>query len=66
MIIVIIASGIGFLLLLYKIFQSSSEGQTNVPEHLREFLKFSEDIQRFPKIAEDFRGRPKDVSMIHQ
>ena len=27
---------------------------------------FSENFQNFPKIAEDFRGRPEDVSMIHQ
>ena len=29
------------------------------PENFREF-------RRCPKIAEDFRGRPEDVSMIHQ
>ena len=51
-----------------KIFQNCSEGQTTVPEH---FPKISEnsrfkDVRRFPKIAEDFQGRPKDVSMIHQ
>ena len=27
---------------------------------------FSENFRTFPKIAEDFRGRPEDVSMIHQ
>ena len=27
---------------------------------------FSENFRRCPKIAEDFRGRPEDVSMIHQ
>ena len=27
---------------------------------------FPENFRRFPKIAEDFRGRPEDVSMIHQ
>ena len=27
---------------------------------------FSEYFRRCPKIAEDFRGRPEDVSMIHQ
>ena len=32
----------------------------------REFAKISEDVRRFPKIAEDFWGRPEDVSMIHQ
>ena len=46
-----------------KIFQNCSEYQTNVPEH---FPKFSENFRRCPKISEDFRGRPEDVSMIHQ
>ena len=46
-----------------KIFQNCHEDQTNVPEH---FPKISEDVRRCPKIAEDFRGRPEDVSMIHQ
>ena len=27
---------------------------------------FSENFWKFPKIAEDFRGRPEDVSMLHQ
>ena len=27
---------------------------------------FSENFRRCPKTAEDFRGRPEDVSMIHQ
>ena len=36
-----------------KIFQNCFEGQTNVTEH-------------FPRIAKDFRGRPEDVSIIHQ
>ena len=36
------------------------------PNILREFLKITEDIRRFPKIAEDFWGRPEDVSMIHK
>ena len=27
---------------------------------------FSENFRRLPKIAEDFRGRPEDVSMILQ
>ena len=39
------------------------EGQANVPEH---FQRISEDVRRFPKISEDFRGRPEDVLMIHQ
>ena len=30
------------------------------------FRTFSENFRRFPMIAEDFRGRPEDVSMIHQ
>ena len=44
-------------------FQNSSEYQTNVPEH---FPRISENFRRCPKIAEDFRGRPEDVSMMHQ
>ena len=39
------------------------EGQTNVSEH---FPRISENSGRCPKIAKDFRGRPEDVSMIHQ
>ena len=32
-----------------------------------DFRKFPpENVRRFPKIAEDFRGRPEDVSMIHK
>ena len=30
------------------------------------FRTFSENFRRFPMIADDFRGRPEDVSMIHQ
>ena len=30
------------------------------------FSRISENFQRCLKIAEDFRGRPEDVSMIHQ
>ena len=50
-----------------KILQNCSEGQTNVPEHFPKISqKIPEDVRRFPKIVEDFRGRPEDVSMIHQ
>ena len=41
-----------------KIFQSCPEGQT--------FLNIFREFPNFPKIAEDFRGKPEDVSMIHQ
>ena len=44
-------------------FQNCSDGQKNVPEH---FPGISEKFRRCSKIVEDFRGRPKDVSMIHQ
>ena len=30
------------------------------------FRTFPKNFRRCPKIAEDFRGRPEDVSMIHQ
>ena len=46
-----------------KDFSNCPEDQTNVPEH---FPRISENFRRFPKIAEHFRGRPEDVSMIHQ
>ena len=46
-----------------KTFKNRSEGQTNVPEH---FPRISESFQRCPKIAENFQGRPEDVSMMHQ
>ena len=43
-----------------KILQNCFKGQTNVPEHSPIIFK------KFPKITEDFRGRPEDVEMIHQ
>ena len=39
-----------------QIRQNFSEGHTNV----------AENFQRLPKIAEAFRGRPEDASIIHQ
>jgi len=27
---------------------------------------FTENVLRLPKIAEDFRGRPEDVSLLHR
>ena len=44
-------------------FQNCPRRPENVSEH---FPKISEDVRRFPMIVEDFRGRPEDVSMIHQ
>ena len=41
---------------ILEILQKLSEGRTHVSEHL----------PRFPKFAEDFRGRSVDVSIIHQ
>ena len=46
-----------------KIFQNCSEGRTNVPEY---FPRISENFWRLLKIAKDFQGKPKDVSMMHQ
>ena len=46
-----------------KILQNLSEVHTNVTEH---FPKISVDCWRVPKIAGDFRGRPEDVSILHQ
>ena len=50
-----------------KISKIVPKARRTFPNIFREFPKISEDVQRFPKrIAEDFRGRPEDVSMIHQ
>ena len=49
-----------------KILQNCSEGQTTFANIFRGFPKISEDFRRLSNIAEDFRGRPEDVSMIHQ
>ena len=46
-----------------KILQNLSKGHTCVAEH---FPNSSEDFQRCPKIAEDFRGGPEDLSIIHR
>ena len=43
--------------------QNCSEGRTKATEH---FPRISENFRRCPEIAEDFRGRPEDVSMKHQ
>ena len=51
---------------LTKIHQNLFEGHTNVAEHFAKFSEDSEDNRRFPKIAEDFRGGPEYVSIIHQ
>ena len=55
-------------------FPKISDHLPKISEDFPEFFRrpeersrtFSEDIRRLPKIAEDFRGRPDDVSMIHQ
>ena len=49
-----------------KIIQIVSKSRRTFPNIFQEFPKISEDVRRFPKIAEHFRGRPEDVSMIHQ
>ena len=54
------------ILKILKIFQNCSEGQTNVSKHFPRISEITEDVPRFPKIAKDFWGSPKDVSMIHQ
>ena len=36
------------------------------PNIFREFPKIPEDVQRFQNIAEDYGGRPEDISMIHK
>ena len=51
---------------LPKISEDFLKARRTFPNIFREFSKISEDVRRFPKIAEDFPGRPEDVSMIHQ
>ena len=46
-----------------KLFRIPDERSRTFSE---KFPKISEDVRTFPKIAKDFRGRPEDVSMIHQ
>ena len=36
------------------------------PQISDHFPKISEDVRRLPKIADDFRGGPEDVSMMHR
>ena len=49
-----------------KIAKIVPKARRTFPNIFRKFPKMSEDVRRFPMIAEDFRGRPEDVSMIHQ
>ena len=49
-----------------KLFRRPDERSRTFSGNFRKFSKMSEDCQRLPKIAQDFRGRPEDVSMIHQ
>ena len=46
-----------------KIYDHFPKARRTFPNIFREF---SENSRRCPKISEDFRGRPEDVSMIHQ
>ena len=46
-----------------KLFRRPDECSRTFSENL---LKIPEAVWRFPKIAEGYRGRPEDVSMIHQ
>ena len=68
--------------LLYRhaddgVFDDFPKISDHLPKISEDFLKlfrrpdersrtFFEIFRRCPKIAEDFRGRPEDVSMIHQ
>ena len=49
-----------------RFFKTVPKARWTFPNIFREFPKISEDVRKCPKIAEDFRGRPGDVSMIHQ
>ena len=43
-----------------KIFQIVSKARRMFPNIFREFPKIYADVRRFPKIAENFRGRLED------
>jgi len=48
-------------------FPKISEDSRKLAQRSHErYRTFSEDFRRYPKIAEDFRVRPEDVSIIHQ
>ena len=48
-------------------FPKISEDSPKFVRRLHERCRaFSENFRRSPKIAEDFRGRPEDISIIHQ
>ena len=49
-----------------KISKIVPKARRTFPNIFREFPKISEDVRRFLKIPEDFRGRSEDVLMIHQ
>ena len=49
-----------------RFFKTVPKARQTFPNIFREFPKISEDVRKCPKIAEVFRGRPGDVSMIHQ
>ena len=47
-----------------KLFRRPAARSRTFSENLWKFM--NQDVQRFPKIAEDIQGRPKDVSMTYQ
>ena len=48
-------------------FPKISEDSPNLVQSSHERCRiFPKNFRRLPKIAEDFRGRPEDVSIIHQ
>ena len=55
-------------------FPKSSDHFSKISENFQKLFRrpdersrtFSENFRRLPKITEDFRGRPEDVSMIDQ
>ena len=54
-----------FLTIFRRFYQNCSKGQTNNSEHYRAQNTPSHSLiifRRFPKVTEDFRGRPDDIS----
>ena len=52
--------------MFFLLYRHSGDGVfDDLPKISDHFPKFSENFRIFAKIAEDFRGRPEDVSIIH-
>ena len=51
---------------VFKDFPKIFDHFPKISEGHERYRTFSENFRRLPKIAEGFRGRPEDVSTVHQ